>query len=194
MSGSFALRKLLYANIQDEDVAKRGYHFSGSYEPLLGSVCIFQPSAVVPDSGLTVASLCFGACSLGCLTMKTRNKEKWWFGLFLLAAFYFNSVKAHKVNNGLVGHQCGFFASALGTIGCVGRLLIRSGSPRMNKGLLALFTGLMWYEIGRYHLWADHVTEFKRDITPERYHNLLSEYVPQDVAIEFMPYRGVSSY
>ncbi|CCW67259.1 unnamed protein product [Phytomonas sp. Hart1] len=193
MSASFALRKLLYANIQDEDVTKRGYHYTGSYEPLLGSICIFQPSAVAPRSGLTLASLCFGACTLGCLTMKTRNNEKWWFGLFLLATFYYNSVKAHKVNNGLVGHQCGFLASALGTIGCACRLVVHSGSSRTNRRLLAIFIGLMWYEIGRYHLWAEHVTEFKRDITPERYHNLLTEYVPQNIEVEFLPYRGVSS-
>jgi len=41
------------------------------------------------------------------------------------------------------------------------------------------------------HLWAEHAVEFRRSVSPERYHDLLEEYVPQSVDIEFLPYRDL---
>lgn len=192
MSGSFALRKLLFDIDDEEDVNRRGYHYAGAYAPLLHSVAVLQPAAVLPKSGLPFACLCLFSSFATCLTMKVRNKERWWMGVFAICAVYYNGVKAHKVNNGLVGHQSGFFAAGMGAIGCVARLMAKCGSARMNVGCLGLFTALMWYEIGRYHLWAEHVTEFRRDVTPERSYDLLGDYVPQSVEVEFLPYRTVT--
>lgn len=192
MSGSLALRKVLFGDGDGEDVGRRGHHFAGSYESLLCSAVVLQPAAVLPKSGLNISCACLFASLVGCLTMKVRNKEKWWLGMFGITAVYYNSVKAHKVNNGLVGHQCGFFASGMGCIGCVARLMVRSGTVRQNSFLLAIFGSLMWYEIGCFHLWSEHVTEFRREVTPERSYDLLGEYVPQSLEIEFLPYRSVS--
>lgn len=192
MSGSFALRKLLFDNEEEEHVNRRGYHFSGAYAPLLSSVVVVQPAAVLPKSGLPLASLCLFSSFMSCLTMKVRNKERWWMGMFAICTVYYSSVKAHKVDNGLVGHQSGFFAAGMGVIGCTARLMVRSGSLKWNVGCLGLFTSLMWYEIGRYHLWTEHVTEFRREVTPERSYDLLGEYVPQSLEVEFLPYRAIA--
>ncbi|EPY32396.1 hypothetical protein STCU_02832 [Strigomonas culicis] len=193
MSGSFALRKLLFADSEDGDVARRGYHFSGSYEPLMytGSR-LDHPSVIAPKSGFRITSLCLGTCLLGCLLMKRRNKEKWWFGLFFICGMYYNALKAQKVGNGLVGHQAGFFAAGMGAVGSGCRLVLRSGSRRANSTALAVFMSLMWYEIGRYHLWSEHANEFRREVTPERSFELLSEFVPEHIEVEFIPYRELS--
>lgn len=193
MSGSWALRKLLFANTEEADTARRGYHYSGSYEPLLATVVLSQPAAVTPKSGFRVACVCLGSCLVACVTMKRRHHEKWWLGVFVLSGFYYNAVKAHKVENGLVGHQSGFFAAAMGALGCGARLAVRAGSVKATTRQLSLFIALMWYEVGRYHVWEAHATEFKREVSPERYYNLLSEYVPQGIEVEFLPYRGVHS-
>ncbi|KAG5499432.1 hypothetical protein JKF63_07995 [Porcisia hertigi] len=192
MSGSFALRKLLFDRGDEEDVNRRGYHYAGAYAPLLYPVAVLQPAAVLPKSGLPFACLCLATSFAKCLTMKVRNKEKWWMGMFAICTVYYSSVKAHKVGNGLVGHQSGFFAAGMGAIGCVARLMARSGTVRRNLRGLGLFAALLWYELGRYHLWAEHVTEFRRDVTPERSYDLLGEYVPQSLEVEFLPYRGVT--
>jgi hypothetical protein len=193
MSGSFALRKLLFDDEEEaHSVNRRGYHYAGAYAPLLSSVAVVQPAAVLPKSGLPLACLCLFSTFVGCLTMRVRNKEKWWLGMFSICTVYYSSVKAHKVNNGLVGHQSGFFAAGMGVIGCVARLMVKSGSFKWNVGCLTLFSSLLWYEIGRYHLWTEHVTEFRRAVTPERSYNLLGEYVPQALEVEFLPYRAIS--
>ncbi|KAK7200216.1 hypothetical protein NESM_000073000 [Novymonas esmeraldas] len=192
MSGSFALRKLLFDRGDQEDVNRRGFHYAGAYAPLLHPVAVLQPAAVLPRSGLPFACVCLFSSLAMCFTMKARNKEKWWLGMFAICAVYYSSVKAHKVDNGLVGHQSGFFAAGMGTIGCTARLMVRSGSPRRNVGGLALCTALLWYEMGRYHLWSEHVTEFRRDVTPERSYNLLDEFVPPSLEVEFLPYRAVA--
>ncbi|CAD2218666.1 hypothetical protein AGDE_01363 [Angomonas deanei] len=192
MSGASALRKLLFAQDEEGEVNRRGYHFSGTYEENLFSCRLDHPGVVQPRSALSVTSTCLAACFVGCLTMKTRNKEKWWFGLFLLCGVYYNALKAHKVGNGLVGHQGGFFAAGMGAIGCACRVLVRSGSRRNNLLLFSVFTSLMWYEVGRFHLWSEHVSEYKREVFPERSHDLLSEYVPDTMVVEFLPYRSIS--
>ncbi|AIO00227.1 hypothetical protein LPMP_292800 [Leishmania panamensis] len=191
MSGSFALRKLLFDRGDEEDVNRRGYHYAGAYAPLLHPVAVLQPASVLPKSGLWFASLCLFSSFMTCLTMKVRNREKWWMGMFAISVVYYNSIKAHKVGNGLLGHQSGFFAAGMGTIGCTARLMAKSGSARQNVGGLSLFVALLWYEIGRYHLWAEHVTEFRRDVTPQRSYDLLGEYVPPTYEVEFLPYRPV---
>ncbi|KAH9598700.1 hypothetical protein LSM04_000189 [Trypanosoma melophagium] len=193
MSGSQALRRLLFLDVEDGSVARRGYHFSGTYEPLLYSTTLEQPAAVNPRSAFRFSSCCLLSCFLGCLTMKSRNMERWWLGLFFMGGMYYNAMKAHKVNNGLVGHQSGFFAAGMGVLGCSARLMVRAGGVRNNSLLLLLFSALMWYEVGRYHLWAEHVSEFRREVVPGRTCNLLTEYVPQDIETEFLPYRSVSS-
>ncbi|KEG13743.1 hypothetical protein DQ04_00811030 [Trypanosoma grayi] len=193
MSGSQALRRLLYIDTEEGSVARRGYHYEGTYEPLLRSTTLEQPAAVLPRSGFRLSCACLAGCLLGCLTMKARNMERWWLGLFFMCGMYYNAVKAHKVNNGLVGHQSGFFAAGMGVLGCGSRLVVRAGSRRNNVRLLSLFSALMWYEVGRYHLWAEHVSEFRREVTPERTYNLLTEYVPQGIDTVFLPYRSVSS-
>lgn len=193
MSGSSALRKLLFADAEETSISRRGYHCSGSYDPLLNTVAIAQPATIAPKSGFRFACACLASCVVGCLTMKSRNREKWWFGLFLISGVYYNSVKAHKVGNGLVGHQSGFFAAGMGVLGCTARLMARSGSAKWNRRLLLTFTALAWYEVGRYHMWAAHTTEFRREVSPERYYNLLSEYVPQELQVEFLAYRDVTA-
>ncbi|ESL09481.1 hypothetical protein TRSC58_02796 [Trypanosoma rangeli SC58] len=193
MAGSQALRRLLYVDAEDGAVARRGYHFSGTYEPLLYSALLEQPAGLQPHSGFRVACACLFGCFVGCLTMKARNMERWWLGLFFMCGMYYNAVKAHKVNNGLVGHQSGFFAAGMGVLGCGCRLVVHAGSAKTNRRLLLLFGTLMWYEVGRYHLWAEHVSEFRHELTPERTYNLLAEFVPQETATEFLPYRPVSS-
>lgn len=123
--------------------------------------------------------------------MRGRNKEKWWFGLLAMSGLYYLALKAHKVGNGLAGHQSGFYAAAVGLVGCSCRLAVHSGSRRVNALLVPVFMMMMWYEIGRYHLWSEHVVEFRRAESPERYHSLLEDYVPQSVDVEFLPYREV---
>ncbi|KAG5473931.1 hypothetical protein LSCM1_04567 [Leishmania martiniquensis] len=189
MSGSLALRKLLFDGGDQEDVNRRGYHYAGAYAPLLHPVAVLQPAAVLPKSGLPFAFLCLFSSFSTCLTMRVRNKEKWWMGMFAICVVYYSSVKAHRVDNGLVGHQSGFFAAGMGAVGCVARLMAKSGSIRKNLGALGLFSGLLWYEIGRFHLWMEHVTEFRRRVTPERSYDLLGEYVPQSLEAAFLPYR-----
>nr|CCC89758.1 conserved hypothetical protein [Trypanosoma congolense IL3000] len=193
MSGSQALRRILYAEAEEGSVACRGYHQEGTYSALLSSVTVEQPAAVQPRSGLRLASTCLAGCFLGCLTMRARNMERWWFGLFFMGGLYYNAVKAHKVGNGLVGHQSGFFAAGLGVIGCGGRLLVHAGSPKMNKILILIFSSLMWYEVGRYHLWSEHVSELRKEVAPTRTYNLLSEYVPKHIDADFLPYRSIAS-
>ncbi|KPI87732.1 hypothetical protein ABL78_3205 [Leptomonas seymouri] len=192
MSGSLALRKLLFDDEEEQNVNRRGYHYAGTYAPLLCSVAVVQPAAVLPKSGLPLASFCLLSTFVSCLTMRVRNKEKWWMGMFGICTAYYSSVKAHKVNNGLVGHQSGFFAAGMGAIGCVARLMVKSGSFKWNVGCLGAFSALLWYEVGRYHLWTEHVTEFRREVTPERSYDLLGEYVPQSLEIEFLPYRPIA--
>lgn len=192
MSGSFALRKLLFDQGDQEDVNRRGYHFAGAYAPLLHPVAVLQPAAVLPRSGLPLACGCLFAAFTTCLTMKARHKEKWWMGMFAICTIYYGSVKAHKVDNGVLGHQSGFFAAGLGVVGCSARLMVRSGSACRNAAGLALFAALMWYELGRYHLWSEYMTEFRREIAPERSFDLLGEYVPQSLEVEFLPYRRLA--
>lgn len=191
MSGSSALRKLLFAERDLGEQEHRGYHYLGSYEALLHSAWIEQPASVSPRSGFTLASFCLFSSFMSCFFMKRRNKEKWWFGLFLITGVYYSSVKAHKVNNGLVGHQSGFFAAGMGAIGSTARLVLKSGHRNANLSLLALFSSMMWYELGRFHLWSEHVVEFRRMSTPQRSYDLLNEYVSPSLHIEFLPYRSL---
>lgn len=191
MSSSPALRKLLFADREIGEQEHRGYHYLGSYEVLLHSAWIEQPASVTPRSGLKLASLCLFSSFMSCFFMKRRNKEKWWFGLFLITGVYYSSVKAHKVNNGLVGHQSGFFAAGMGVIGSTARIVLKSGRRIANLSLLAMFSTMMWYEIGRFHLWSEHVVEFRRLSTPQRSYDLLSEYVSPNFNIEFLPYRSL---
>ncbi|AAZ10331.1 uncharacterized protein TEOVI_000444300 [Trypanosoma equiperdum] len=192
MSDSHALRRLLYAGAEEGSVAPRGHHHGGSYGTLISSVAVEQPAAVQPRSGLRLSSACLAGCFLGCATMRAANRERWWLGLFFMGGLYYNAVKAHKVGNGLVGHQSGFFAAGLGAIGCVGRLLVRVGNPKANRRLLCMFAALMWYEVGRYHLWSEHATEFRKEVTPEHAYGLLTEYVPPHIDTDLLPYRSVS--
>ena len=113
-------------------------------------------------------------------------------GLFAITVVYFNAMKAHKVDNGLVGHQCAFFGDSALMIGSGCRMMVRSGSMRRNGVIFAVAAGLLWYDIGRFHLWADYVAQLRRELSPERSFNLLQEYVPQDVEREFLFFRGVT--
>lgn len=192
MSGAFALRKLLFADTEVGHTVVPGYHFSGTYSTLLSSAVLPHPAAVPPKNGLPLASVCFGSSLLASLTMKPYRRERWWAGGLFLSIVYYNSVKAHKVGNGVVGHQCGFLAASAGVIGCTARMMSGVGSTKKNAGLIAMFLGLAWYEVGRFHLWCDYLTEFRREAAPQRYQDLLGAYVPQDVEVDFLPFRDAS--
>lgn len=191
MSGSFALRKLLYAESEAGEYRFRGYHNLGAYDALLHSAWVEQPAAVQPRSRYRFASLCLVSSFLTCFFMKKRNKEKWWLGTFLITCVYYSSVKAHKVNNGLVGHQSGFFAAGMGVIGFGSRLILNSGTRKINVSGMLLFLAMMWYELGRFHLWSEYVTEFRRITAPQRSFNLLDEYIDPTCKVELLPYRAV---
>ncbi|KAG8343164.1 hypothetical protein ERJ75_001609400 [Trypanosoma vivax] len=192
MANSHALCRLLYREREDGSVARRGYHYSGSYDSLLSSAILDQPAAVQPRSGFRLSCACFGGCVLSCIFMKTQSSMRLWFTFFLMSGMYFGALKAHKVGNGLAGHQCGFFAAGLGTLSCVARLLTHTGRVRTNIRLFLTFVSLMWYEVGRYHLWSEHASEFRRNVTPQQTYNLLTEYVPPDIEADFLPYRAIS--
>lgn len=189
MSGSFALRRLLFADNEEGEYYHRGYHYRSAYEPLMLSTWIERPAQIPPTSRYNFSIACLLTTLSACSLMKKRNKEKWWFGLFMLTGIYYCGVKAHKVDNGLVGHQCGFFAAGLGTIGSTARLVLRSGPKKQNLSLLATFSTLMWYELGRFHFWSEHVIELRRLVTPQRSYNLLSDYIDPSCPVEFLPYR-----
>lgn len=192
MSGSFALQKLLYAEKELGEHEHRGYHFSGIYEPLLHSAQIDHPGSVTPRSSYRFSSLCLFSSFTASFLMKKSRKEKWWLGLFLMSGLYYCSVKAHKVHNGLVGHQSGFFAAGLGTIGVFSRLIIKSGTFKTNFGLLCFFSTLLWYELGRFHLWSEHASQFRQIISPSQSSDLFGEYFSPSVQVAFLPYRKLS--
>lgn len=192
MSGSFALRQLLYAEKELGEDNYRGYHFFGIYETLLYSAGIQHPASVTPRTAYRFSSLCLFTSFASCLLMRKSNKEKWWLGLFLMSGLYFCSMKAHKVGNGLVGHQSGFFAAGLGTIGVLSRIVLRAGKPATNAKLLTLFSFLLWYELGRFHLWSNHAGEFRQLVAPQPSADLFSEYISPSCQVEFLPYRKLN--
>lgn len=192
MSGSFALRHLLYAEKQLGEQKYRGYHFFGIYEPLLYSAGMDNTASVIPRTAYRFSSLCLFSTVASCFFVRKSSKEKLWIGLFLMAGLYFCSMKAHKVDNGLVGHQSSFFAAGLGTIGVLSRMIMRSGTFRGNANLLCLFSFLLWYELGRFHLWSEHAGEFRQLVAPQFSSDLFSEYISPSCKVEFLPYRKLN--
>lgn len=192
MSGSFALRKILFSRSDEHDITIGGYHTSGCYEGLVNGLQVENTCTCPPRSGIAFSCVCLASCFLTCAFMKNRNKEKWWLGVLFMTGMYYNSMKAHKAGNGLVGHQCGFFAAGMGAVGCTARLIAHNGSQRWNGRMLLLFLTLMWYEVGRFHLWAEHAVEYKKEVSPGSSMDLLHEYVPQNLEVAFLPYRPVS--
>jgi hypothetical protein len=201
MLSSDAIRKILYfddaqtastgpSSALTRDGSKTGLRYSTCYDgPILSSVGFETSSAIQPRSAYGYSAAILATTTLGCLTMRARNKEKWWVGLFGVNLVYFSALKAHKVENGLVGHQCGFFGDALLIIGVVARIMVRSGSMKHNASLLCASSAMLWYDLGRFHLWSDYVAQLRRDVTPERSFDLLAEFTPQDLAVEFLNFR-----
>lgn len=188
-----ALRKILYAEVDKDEGVRTGLRYQSAYDgPLMNSFAFESPSAVRPSSAFRFSSVVLAACTLGCITMKSRNKEKWWLGLFAVTGMHFTSFKSHKVDNGIVGHQCAFFADGMLAIGCLARLLVRSGVARRNAQLLGVSLALMWYDIGRFHMWTDYVAQLRLVVSPERSVDLLSDYVPNDVEAEFIFIRNAT--
>lgn len=191
-----ALRKLIYLDHDFTDLEKGAVHYNTSYDgPLLNSVSFEHPHSVRPPSGTQCSSYVLAATVLGSITMRARHKEKWWLGLMLIGVVQYTSMKAHKVNNGLVGHQTGFFAAAMLGLGSLARLVVRSGTPRWNLGMLATSAALAWYEVGRFHMWTEHVAWFRMHHNPHEAFDLLQEYVPQDIETAFvlMPSNATTS-
>lgn len=190
MISADALRRVLYTDVAKDDGVRSGLRFHTAYDgPLLQSVAFENPAATQPRSMFRFSMYVLGTSAFGCLTMRARNKEKWWLGLFGVTVMYFSALKGHKVDNGLVGHQLAFFADAMLVIGCFARLLVRSGSPSFNLALLGVGSSLAWFDLGRFHLWSDYVAQLRREVSPERSLDLLDDYVPEDIDTEFMFFR-----
>lgn len=190
MISADALRRVLYSDIDKDEGVRSGLRYHTSYDgPLFQPMGFENPSAAQPRSMYRFSAYVLGCCTLGCLTMRARNKEKWWLGLFGATIMYFSALKGHKVDNGLVGHQLAFFSDAMLMIGSLARILVRSGSLRFNVGLLSMAGCLAWYDLGRFHLWSDYVAQLRREVSPERSLDLLDDYVPSDIDTEFMFFR-----
>jgi len=191
MWGASALRRLLFAEVEEGAVdQRRRYHFSTTYDGLLSNILVDHRAGAVPDASAKQALLCSTVSAFGCITMRARNKERWWFALLVYCAGYFGAAKAHQSGNGLFGHQIGFWLSFGGCLGSIARVLNRYGTKRGNLGLLSLFGLLMWYEYGRYHLWEEHCGELKREVKPERTYDLFAEFCPIDIDIPLVRLRN----
>jgi hypothetical protein len=188
MIGADALRKLLYREEEEGDLSRRGYHYTQIYDGLLTSAVVEKPAAAAPRSGYKFSLLCLSTTFVGCLTMKARNKEKWWVGLFFIMGGYYNALKAHKQGNGLVGHQSSFWTSAAGCLGLTARLAMGGGRAggKMNGLFVLMFGATAAYDLGRFHMWQEHVSEVRAVVMPERSYDLLQEYVPSGVETEFV--------
>lgn len=188
MSGSSALRKILFAEKEVGEQPFRGHQNVGVCEPLMWSAVVQDPSAVLPRSGYRLSTFCFGTSFLSLFLSKGR-KEKWWFGVFLITSVYYHALKAHKVDNGLVGHQSGFYAAGMGMILTTGRLVLRSGQRATNAKLFLLCSAAMWYELGRFHMWSEYAVAYRKWMSPQRSYNLMGEYFSPSCEVEFLPYR-----
>jgi hypothetical protein len=186
MIGADALRKLLYREEEEGDLSRRGYHYASVYDGLVSSAVVEKPAAALPRSGYRFSAVCLATTFVGCLTMKARNKEKWWVGLFFIMGGYYNALKAHKQGNGLVGHQSSFWTSLAGLLGLGARLSMGGGAGRANRVFLTAFGAVALYDLGRFHMWQEHVSEVRAIVTPERSYDLLHEYVPSSVETEFV--------
>ena len=186
MIGADALRKLLYREEEEGDLSRRGYHYACAYDGLLSTAVVERPAAAAPRSGYPFSTAALGATFVGCLMMKARNKEKWWFGLFCIMGGYYNAMKSHKAGNGLVGHQGSFWTSVAGLLGLGLRTMVGGGNRGVNLSFLLLFGGTAVYDLGRFHMWMEHLSEFRAVVTPQRSLDLLREYVPTNVETEFV--------
>jgi hypothetical protein len=198
MLGSDALRKILYledptrsnALTSSDSAGKIALRYATCYDgPVLGSVGFETASAIQPRSMYMQSWLVMGASTFCCLSMRARNKEKWWLGLFAVNMVFFNAVKAHKVSNGVVGHQSGFIGDVMLMIGFLGRIMARSGSFRSNVAWLTFSGCMAWYDLGRFHLWMDYLANLRREVTPERSYDLFAEFSPKDIPLEFLSFR-----
>lgn len=195
MISSDAIRKILYLDATDEPArsSKAGHQYSCTYDgPLMGCASFEVNSSVIPRSKMRASGVFLGTCTLGLLSMRSRHKEKWWSGLFFVTVLSYFALKAHKVENGLLGHQIGFYSSCMLMIGSGARMAIRSGSRSTMAPLHLVSWALLWYEVGRFHLWMDYMVQFKRDAHEGRgTFNLLSEFVSQDIETEYLPFRSL---
>lgn len=191
MSGSSALRKILYIDSTHNNVYYKGYHSSGCHDDLLYTARFAQSSSVTPRSSYRLSCACLASCLLGCITMRKRSCEKWVFGLLYISSIYFVAMKAHQVDNGILGHQASFLASSMGIIGFACRISIGSGSRYWNSVFALMFSGLCWYDMGRFNIWSDHASQLRSVVSPERSYDLLQDYVPKSVDIDFLPYRKI---
>lgn len=198
MLGSDAIRKILYledptraAGLTSSDEAgKVGLRYATCYDgPILGTVGFETASAIQPRSMYFQSWLVMGATTFACLSMRARNKEKWWLGLFCVNMVYFNAVKGHKVGNGVVGHQSGVIGDGLLMLGFLARMMVRSGRLRSNLMWFALSSALAWYDLGRFHLWLDYVAQLRKEVAPQQSYDLLAEFSPKDIPLEFLLYR-----
>ena len=194
MFSADSLRKTLYSPDAIDETNRRGYHHSTAYDAVCHSVIVDRPAAVMPKSGYKLSLGCLIGTSAALFGMKIRNHEKWWFGLMGISALYFVSVKSHRVDNGLLGHQSAFYAATLLLVGSLTRLIRHAGSPRHNYTLLATSASLMWYEIGRFRLWSDHASELRNEISPTHSYDLMNDFVPSDLDPSTLQFRSVHAH
>lgn len=194
MLGTSALKKLFFAEQEGDTLyLKRGYHSSTHWDQFPNSAFLEYSSAVMPPNAFKISTMCMSACFLSCLLSRGRHSEKWWLCGLALGVGYYSAVKCHKVGNGCEGHTASMWCDVAGMIGFMARLIAKNGNRNFNAACLLAFSGLAWYDLGRFHMWSAWLGEYKKERTTGHLRNIWTEYTPSSAEPELLPFRSVQN-